>query len=231
MIRQAVILCGGRGTRLGALTAELPKPLLPVNEAPFLDLLLFELGRHGIRHILLLAGFAGDRIAEYAAATTLKDRFGLTIEIAVEPEPAGTGGALWYARARLDEAFLLFNGDSWFDINLCSLAAHLVRQPSALGVLTLRPLADTQRYGAVTLADDRVTVFVPRAAGGGAGLVNGGVYALRRAAIDELVPPASLEADLFPRLAAAGRLRGLASDSYFIDIGVPEDLARARREV
>src|SRR5207302_5752604 len=104
MIRQAVILCGGRGTRLGALTAELPKPLLPVDGAPFLDLLLFELGRHGIRHILLLAGFAADRIVDYAAATPRKERFGLTIEVSVEPEPAGTGGALWHARARLDDA-------------------------------------------------------------------------------------------------------------------------------
>jgi D-glycero-D-manno-heptose 1,7-bisphosphate phosphatase len=94
MIEQAVILCGGRGTRLGALTADMPKPLLPVDGAPFLDLLLFELGRHGLRRILLLAGFAADRIVEFAAATPLKDRFGLTIEVAVEAAPAGTGGAL-----------------------------------------------------------------------------------------------------------------------------------------
>ena len=61
MIEQAVILCGGSGARLGALTAELPKPLLMVDESPFLDLLLFELGRHGIRRILLLAGFESVR--------------------------------------------------------------------------------------------------------------------------------------------------------------------------
>src|SRR5712692_7069735 len=126
MIEQAVILCGGRGTRLGGLTAGLPKPLLPVGEAPFLDLLLLELGRHGFRRILLLAAFAADRIAEYAATTPLTARFGLAIEVAVEPAPAGTGGALWHARHRLDEAFLLLNGDSWFDINLCDLAARLV---------------------------------------------------------------------------------------------------------
>src|ERR1700693_504041 len=112
MIEQAVILCGGRGTRLGALTAELPKPLLPVDEAPFLDLLLFEPARHGIRRILLLAGFGADRIADYAGATPLNTRFGLTIEVAVEPEPAGTGGALWHARHLLDPEFLMLNGDS-----------------------------------------------------------------------------------------------------------------------
>src|SRR5205085_1476305 len=152
MIEQAVILCGGRGSRLGALTAELPKPLLPVDDAPFLDLLLFELGRHGFRRILLLAGFGAARIAEYAAATPLRARFDLQIDVAVEPEPAGTGGALWRARDRLDESFLLLNGDSWLDINLRDLAARLARDPSTAGVLALRRLADASRYGAVSLS-------------------------------------------------------------------------------
>jgi NDP-sugar pyrophosphorylase family protein len=95
MIRQAVILCGGLGTRLGELTAERPKPLLPIDGDPFLDVLLFELGCHGVRRILLLAGFAASRILDYAAATPVKKRFGLEIEISVEPQRAGTGGAVW----------------------------------------------------------------------------------------------------------------------------------------
>jgi D,D-heptose 1,7-bisphosphate phosphatase len=231
MIDQAVILCGGRGMRLDPLTAELPKPLLPVDAAPFLDVLLFELGRHGIRRILLLASFAASRIVEYASASVLKARFGLAIEVAVEPRPAGTGGALWHARHRLDDAFLLLNGDSWFDINLCDLAAQLAQEPAALGILALRRLPDMARYGAVTMAGDRIATFAERSDGGGPGLVNGGVYALRRAVVDELQSQASLESDLFPRLAAAGHLHGFVRDRYFVDIGVPEDLARARREV
>ncbi|HLY46425.1 MAG TPA: HAD-IIIA family hydrolase [Stellaceae bacterium] len=231
MIGQAVILCGGRGTRLGALTADLPKPLMPVGDAPFLDVLLFELGRHGVRRILLLAGFGAARIEEYVAASRLAARFGLDIEIAVEPAPAGTGGALWQARDRLDESFLMLNGDSWFDVNLLDLAFRLAADPEALGVLALRRLADASRYGSVRLAGDRIAAFAERPAGGGAGLVSGGVYALRRAVTDALQPQSSLEADLFPRLAAAGQLRGFAFDRYFVDIGVPADLARAQREV
>jgi len=231
MIDQAVILCGGRGTRLGALTAELPKPLLPVDEAPFLDLLLFDLGRQGIRRILLLGGFAAGRIAEYAAATPLKARFDLAIEIAVEPEPAGTGGALWHARHRLDDRFILINGDSWFDINLLDLAARLAQEPAALGIIALRQLPDAARYGAVSLSGDRIVGFAERPAGGGPGLVSGGIYALRRAVVDRLGPQSSLEAGLFPELAAAGHLRGVVFDRYFVDIGMPEDLARARREI
>jgi NDP-sugar pyrophosphorylase family protein len=105
MIRQAVILCDGRGTRLGAITADAPKPLLPVGPIPFLDVLVFELGRHGIRNILLLADFHAHQIVEYAASTPLKARFGLEISVSIEPQPVGTGGALWRARDLLDDCF------------------------------------------------------------------------------------------------------------------------------
>src|SRR5437867_8338908 len=209
MIEQAVILCGGRGSRLGALTTATPKPLLPVGEAPFLDVLLFELGRHGIRRILLLAGFAAPLVAEYAAATALAARFGLTVEVAVEPEEAGTGGALWHARRRLDDVFLLLNGDSWFDINLLDLAIRLARDPAALGALALRRLADAARYGSVRLSGDEIVDFAARPSGQGPALVSGGVYALRRAIVDRLAPHASLEADIFPALAKQGWLRGV----------------------
>jgi D-glycero-D-manno-heptose 1,7-bisphosphate phosphatase len=231
MIEQAVILCGGRGTRLGALTADTPKPLLRVDEAPFLDLLLFELGRHGIRRILLLGGFAAERIAGYAAATPLKARFDLTVEIAVESEPAGTGGALWHARHRLDDSFVMLNGDSWFDINFLDLTARLAQDPEALGAIALRQLSDAARYGAASLSGDRIIAFAERPAGPGPGLVSGGVYALRRAVVEWLGPQVSLEAETFPKLAAAGNLRGVVFDRYFIDIGTPEDLARARRQI
>jgi len=83
VIRQAVILCGGRGTRLGALTVDTPKPLLDVGGGPFLDRLLFELGRHGVRRILLLAGFGAGQIREYVATTGTKARFGLEIDVEI----------------------------------------------------------------------------------------------------------------------------------------------------
>jgi len=231
MIEQAVILCGGRGARLGSLTAELPKPLLPVDGAPFLDLLLFELGRHGIRRILLLGGIDAAAIAQYAAATPLKARFNLAIEISAEPEPAGTGGALWHARHRLEHAFFLLNGDSWLDINLLDLDVRLAQDQAALGIIALRQLPNAARYGAVSLSDGHIVGFAERPAESGPGVANGGIYALRRAVVDRLGPRASLEAGAFPELAVAGHLLGIAFDRYFIDIGVPEDLARARREI
>ena len=94
MVRQAVVLCGGLGSRLGALAADMPKPLLPVDGTPFLDVLLYELARQGVTRVLLLAGFAAQRVVDYAASTPLKSRFGLEIEVSIEPQRAGTGGEM-----------------------------------------------------------------------------------------------------------------------------------------
>jgi D-glycero-D-manno-heptose 1,7-bisphosphate phosphatase len=217
MIRQAVILCGGDRTRLGA-------PAL-------LDALLFELGRHGIRRIVLLAGFAADRLRELASATATAARFGLEIDIVVEREAAGAGGALWLARDRLDETFLLLDGGSYLDINLLDLAARLAAEPAAIGVVALRRLVDASRCAVATLDGDRITGFLEQPPTPAPGLVSGGVYALRRAIIDRLTPGSSLERDLMPSLAAEGLLRGGVYDRQFIDIDTPPDRARARLEL
>jgi D-glycero-D-manno-heptose 1,7-bisphosphate phosphatase len=229
LMRQAVILCGGRGTRLGTLTASTPTPLLPVDDAPFLDVLLFELGRHGVKRILLLAGFAADRIVRYAETTALKDRFGLEIHVAVEPERAGTGGALWHARERLDDSFLLMHGGSWFDINPLALACRLTADVGAIGVIGLRRVADASRCGVVTVSGERITGFAERPPV--PGLMSGGVCALRRRILDYIAPAASIEADVFPRIAARGQLLGQVLDRYFIEIGMRAELERAQREI
>src|SRR3981189_520502 len=179
-IDQAVVLCGGSGTRLGTLTTASPTPWLPVGGRPFLDVLLGGLGRSGIRRIVLLAGFAAERITEYVAASPLQGRFDLTIEVAIEPSPAGTAGALWHARQRLDDRFFLLNGDSWFDIPLAGLAARLTADSSTIGVLALRHVGDTTRFGTVAIAGARIVRFTERPARPGPGLTNGGVYAFRR---------------------------------------------------
>jgi D,D-heptose 1,7-bisphosphate phosphatase len=232
MIQQAAILCGGLGTRLGPITANTPKPLLKVGELHFLDVLLFELGRQGVKKILLLAGFAADQVIAYAASTPMKERFGLEIGVSLEPERAGTGGALWCARAQLDPTFFMLNGDSWFDINLLELGRQMESDPAATGSIAVRHLADTSRYGVVVVCDGKVKGFVSRPTqSGGSGFVNGGVYAWRSRIVDELKARCSLEEDVLPQLAAGGKLRAMSSENYFIDIGVPNSFERAQHEV
>ena len=202
--------------------------------------LLFELGRHGIRRVVLLAGFAAEEIREYARSTPLKKRFELEIAVAVEPQPAGTGGALWHARDLLDDSFFLLNGDSWFDINLLDLATEAARDPAAAATIAVRELADASRYGAVELdlsgsgpgaPAARVVRFAGRPVGPGPGLVSGGVYACRRSLVENLAPRCSLEEEVFPRLAADGRLRAMPFAGYFIDIGVPAAFELAQHDV
>jgi D-glycero-D-manno-heptose 1,7-bisphosphate phosphatase len=112
--------------------------------------LLFELGRYGVREILLLAGSEADRILEYAAATPLKARFGLEIEVLVEPERSDIGGAVWNARDSLDETFLLLTVirgyTSTYSSWLLGFSANHLQLWGAL-----RPLADASRFGVVEM--------------------------------------------------------------------------------
>jgi D,D-heptose 1,7-bisphosphate phosphatase len=231
MVRQAAILCGGLGSRLGELAANTPKPLLPVDGVPFLDVLLFELGRHGVKRVLLLAGFAAHRIIDYASSTAMKVLFDLDIEVSVESQRAGTGGALWHARDRLDDWFFLLNGDSWFDINLLDLSRRALGEAAVTGAIAIRPLQDASRYGVVEVDHDRITRFRARPERAGNGLVSGGVYFFRRTLIDRLGPCCSLEEDILPRLASNDQLLGVPFEKYFIDIGVPQSLVRAQDEI
>jgi D,D-heptose 1,7-bisphosphate phosphatase len=226
---QAAVLVGGRGTRLGDIAAGTPKPLLPVGGRPFLDHVVDELARHGYRRVLLLAGHLAPAVEAFAAA---RRAGGLDVRCVVEAEPLGTGGAVAGAAAHLADRFLLLNGDSAFDFNLLDLEARAAADGGAVGRIALRRVADASRYGAVRLDGDRVVAFEEKRPGGGPGLINAGAYLLDRRVLGRIPPGASsLERDVLPGLAADGLLRGHAYDGWFCDIGIPEDLARADREL
>lgn len=227
-MRQAVVLVGGKGTRLGNLTRETPKPLLPIDgDVCFLDYVLENLARHGLEEILLSAGHLGEQVeARYAGRMLGSTR----LTVVREPEPAGTGGALLYLADRLDERFLMLNGDSFFDFNYLALAQSMDRD--AMGVLALRRVPDSGRYGGVDMDGPRITAFREKDPDRGEGLISGGVYVLTREVLDRITrTPSSLETDVFPDLAAQGRLFGREFDGYFLDIGIPESLAQGRREM
>ncbi len=231
-VRQCAVLVGGLGTRLGAITADTPKPMLDVGGRPFLFWLLRELSRFGVEEVLLLTGHLSDRVtAEISGIAEMLPRR-VTIGISQEPVRAGTGGALFHARDRLHDRFLLCNGDSLLDANLANLlAAGRLDPPEAVGRLLLRRLPDTSRYGTVHAEGDRITAFRERGVAAEPGLINAGIYLLDRRVLDEVTEVCSLEADILPRLAARGALRGTSTEGWFIDIGVPNDLALARREL
>ncbi len=229
-IRQAVILVGGRGTRLGEITRDIPKPMLPIaGDRPFLDHLLEMVERHGYQDIILLAGHLGERVTE---AYDGRQIGGARVRVLREPEPLGTGGALTIARDLLDERFLLMNGDAMFDINLRALE-QAARLSGALATLALRTVPDVSRYGRVVEVDGQVTQFLEKDPNHrGPGTINGGIYVLRREALDLIERlPCSIEQDVFPLLVQRGQIAGACFDGYFLDVGIPESLDQGHREL
>jgi D,D-heptose 1,7-bisphosphate phosphatase len=228
VVRQAVILVGGLGTRLGERTRLVPKPLLEVAGRPFLDYLLDELSRYGtVQEILLLAGHQAGQVVDRYEGKRWRNA---TISVVSEPAQLGTGGALKHAAARLDRQFLLLNGDSFFDFNMMDLAARSAGASGMVRVALKRDHAG-DRYGRVLLEQDFIKTFLPAGAQAN-GPINSGVYCIDRdvlGMIDEL--PCSLEQSVFPRLAASGELRATLYDGFFIDIGVPADFERAQVEL
>jgi D,D-heptose 1,7-bisphosphate phosphatase len=231
-VRQCAILAGGLATRLGALAAETPKPVLPVGDRPFLGWLLQEMSRFGVEEALLLTGHLSDRVEGSVRAIAAELPRPLRLEFAQEPVRAGTGGALFHARDRLDERFLLCNGDSLFDCNIADLLTAAASDPAdVVGRMVLRRLDDASRYGVVEVDGERVVAFRERGAPGAAGVINAGIYLFDRRVLDSVTSACSLERDVMPRLAKKGALRGTLGQGYFIDIGIPEDFTRAQTEL
>lgn len=227
MLKQAVILVGGLGTRLGEMTRQVPKPLLTVAGRPFLDYILDELSRYPtIQDILLLAGHqAGQVVGRYDG----KRWRGASVSVVSEAAQLGTGGALKNAARQLDDTFLLLNGNSFIDFNMLDLAAP--SHSPALVRVALKKDHAGDRYGRVLLDQDFITRFLPAGAQP-SGPINSGVYCVDRkilSFINEL--PCSLEQAVFPRLAEIGQLKAVLYDGFFIDIGVPADFERAQSEL
>lgn len=228
MIRQCVILLGGLGTRLGDLTRAMPKPLLEVAGGPFVDLLVRDAVRRGFTDILLLAGHAAPEVQHYVTVRRATLPEGVTLDVVVESEPLGTGGAVCNALDQLHDRFLLMNGDTWFDFNWLDL--DLGEGNGAVIAARKVPLAD--RYEHLALDHDgHVTAIVPRSTREGDAVINGGLYVLDKADLAGFEGKFSIEADLLPRLVKQGRLSARVYDGFFIDIGVPDSLAEARRTI
>lgn len=168
---EAIILAGGKGTRLGELTRLTPKPMVPVAGHPFLEYLLSEAGRRGVRRVVLSVGHFADQIEAHFG----RRWHGIEIDYAHEDSPLGTGGAIALALASVrGERCFVLNGDTIFRVDLpAMLAFH--RQHAAQLTLALKPMTDFDRYGTVQIENGRVIGFREKSPTR-EGLINGGVY-------------------------------------------------------
>ena len=220
---EAIILAGGLGTRLRSVTGEVPKCLAPVDGKPFLQYLLDWLSRYDVTHVVLSVGYLKEQVFRFIESR----EWPFDITYAIENEPLGTGGGIRLAlRHRRGKQVYVFNGDTFFNVDL----NHL---PFVAPVtLALKPMRDFDRYGAVDWDGDLVTAFHEKEPCA-EGLINGGVYALDRSQMDLTLYPRkfSFEKDFLEPMADLHQVAGQVQDGWFIDIGVPEDYARAQREL
>ena len=222
---KAFVLCGGLGTRLRPVVSDRPKSMALVGGVPFLQLLLERVRSQGVDQVILGTGYMAEQIEDF-----FRDGQDLALRISYsrEREPLGTGGALKLAEPMLSDPVLILNGDSFVEWSLAATLELFTRRDAA-AVIVLQAVPDVARYGSVTIdADGRVTEFVEKGTRTGAGLINAGVYLLRKEMVSAL--PAgraiSLEKEVFPEQLSS-KVYGLVSNGLFIDIGIPADLERA----
>jgi NDP-sugar pyrophosphorylase family protein len=197
-----------------------------ISGTPFLQLLLERLGSQGVDDVVLGTGYMAEKIESYFGSG---NKLAMHIRYSREHEPRGTGGALKLAEPLISDPVLVLNGDSYVEWSLNPML-ELFRAKDADIVVVLQAVADVTRYGSVVLDHDgRVTEFIEKGIQAGPGLINAGVYLLRKEVVRGL--PAgtaiSLERDIFPRLLDRG-VYGLVCTGLFIDIGIPDDLKRAQ---
>lgn len=224
---EAIVLAGGFGTRLRQAVPDLPKPMAPIAGRPFLEILLGSLAAKGVTRVVLSLGYLAEKISGHFGASFA----GMDLVYEVEHAPLGTGGAVRLAmqQCRQDHVFV-FNGDTYLDLDIG--AVERLWQSHRRPIIVGREVDDTARYGRLDTDGVRVSGFAEKGAAG-PGLINAGTYVLQRGQLDgfALNTAFSLETDYLAKILAAEPFDLFATSGHFIDIGVPEDFARAQTEL
>lgn len=225
---EALILAGGLGTRLREAVPDVPKPMAPIRNRPFLEHQMDYWIGQGVTRFILSVGYKHELIEAHFGSAYRQ----CPVAYVREASPLGTGGGLLLGLSQAhDDLVLVLNGDTFFEVNLAVMRErHEATQADV--TVALRRIANNDRYGEVALDTQGLVATFSAAASGGEGIINGGVYLVRPAALlglgyasgDKL----ALEQDLFPCLLKAGkRVAGFVTNTNFIDIGIPEDYYRA----
>ncbi|AAW36041.1 nucleotidyltransferase family protein [Campylobacter jejuni] len=220
---QAIILCGGLGTRLKSVIKDIPKPMAPINDKPFLEFIFEYLKKQGIKEVILAVSYKYEVIQEY-----FKDEFlGIKIKYSIEKEPLGTGGAIKEALKFIKNEAYVLNGDTIFDIDLKKLILN-----NSKICLALKQMNDFDRYGTVELDSKNYIKLFKEKEFKKQGLINGGIYFLNKDIFNDftLQEKFSFEEFLqenYEKLKAKAHI----FDNYFIDIGVPGDYGRFMNDI
>jgi D,D-heptose 1,7-bisphosphate phosphatase len=229
MINQVVILCGGRGTRLDSLTQATPKPMLLFGGRPFLDHLIHEYSRYPIDEIVLLAGFCGEQIHEAYHGNVFN---GVKISVVIEKKLLGTLGAVLAAIEVLEDEFLLLNGDSYVEFDFWKLHTFWEKiEKVASAAMVVGRVENCHRYGKVEVCEDRIVSLNEKGSGLSEGLINLGIYIVRKESLKSYLTSKPIELSLekiyFPDVISKNKLFHIeVYDHAFIDFGIPRDLEK-----
>lgn len=247
---EAILLCGGLGTRLRSVVSDRPKPMADIAGKPFLHYFVRMLSEKGVERFIFALGYMGEQIEAY-----FRDgrEYGISIAYSYEESPLGTGGAIRNALPKMqEEDVLVLNADTYFDTDYRSLFQEQ-RMKRADMTIASREIEDISRYGAIVKdTDGRVLRWNEKQSGSGEtmpdsaetlarseetapkrGEINGGIYVMKKSLIEKIpVGKQSLENDCIPVwLSHSVKIHALPSDGYFMDIGVPEDYRRFQADV
>jgi NDP-sugar pyrophosphorylase family protein len=230
---QAVILAGGKGTRLRPLTIHTPKPIVPVVNRPFLLYQIDLLRQPAIKNVVLCLSYQPRKIEELLSDGS---NLGMRINYLVEASPLGTAGAFKNAEAQIEGTTVVFNGDILTDVDL-SKVIDQHHSTGAAATIVVTPLENPAGYGVVESAEDgRVTRFVekPQREEVHSNLINAGIYVLEPSVLKHIPQGRSFsfEYDFFPTLLNAGEsFYAYRHDGYWLDIGTPEGYLQGNLDV
>lgn len=224
---EAIILAGGKGTRLRELVSDVPKPMALINGRPFLDIIMRELYLQGFSRVVLSIGYLGDKIKSYFGSKYKS----MDIIYVFEDEPLGTGGAVREAmNVCIEDHIYILNGDTFQFVNFVKVEKHWMssRNPIIIGTM----VEDVGRYGALSIHEGKVKGFIEKGKYG-PGFINTGYYVLNKAQLNDFprIKVFSLEHDFLAQQIISQDFDFISSNGGFIDIGVPEDYIKAQTQL
>lgn len=221
---QAIILAGGFGTRLKNVVSDIPKPMAPIRNIPFLSFILDQLNKNHFEKIVLAVGYMGEKIENFYG-NNYKD---LEIIYSYEYSPLGTGGCVKKALSLIEDEFVfVINGDTYFDVNF----NEIIKSNNT--VIACKYMSDTSRYGKVIFDKNKIIKEFKEKKPKSIGYVNGGIYYIKSNIFNEysLAEKFSIEKDFFERYLNNLKIKAYISNGYFIDIGIPDDYERAQNDL
>jgi D-glycero-alpha-D-manno-heptose 1-phosphate guanylyltransferase len=217
----AIILVGGKGTRLQKVVSDVPKPLAPIGGVPFLDILLGQLGKYTlIKKVVLAVGYKSEMIIERYKE---KKTYHFKIVFSVEKKLLGTGGAIKKALSLTSsEDVIILNGDTFVDVDFEALVNFHIAHKSLL-TMVLQKVDDTSRYGMVLIDEhSRIKSFAEKTKTHKNSLINAGIYVINKILFENIGEERlSFEKDILPDFIKHDAY-GYVVEGRFIDIGIPE---------